>query len=96
MGLSPCNGVTSQQEAKVAPLPDRIDALNSSLDPWERTGLRHKPGRLISARQCELRLQTEGTLPAFGFDSQSPSVARSSLTQVGNLLPDVLGRLPHR
>ena len=31
------NGVTSQQEAKVAPLPDRIDALNSSLDPWERT-----------------------------------------------------------
>ena len=32
------NGVTSQQEAKVAPLPDRIDALNSSLDPWERTG----------------------------------------------------------
>ena len=32
------NGVTSQQEAAIAPLPDRIDALNSSLDPWERTG----------------------------------------------------------
>ena len=32
------NGVTSQQEATVAPLPDRIDALNSSLDPWEHTG----------------------------------------------------------
>ena len=33
------NGVTCQQEAAVAPLPDRIDALNSwTLDPWERTG----------------------------------------------------------
>ena len=32
------DGVTSLQEAAVAPLPDRIDALNSSLDPWERTG----------------------------------------------------------
>ena len=32
------NGVTSQQEAAIAPLPDRIDALNSSLDSWVRTG----------------------------------------------------------
>ena len=32
------NRVTSQQKAAIAPLPDRIDALNSSLDPWERTG----------------------------------------------------------
>ena len=32
------NGVTSQQGAKIAPLPDRIDAFNSSLGPWERTG----------------------------------------------------------
>ena len=32
------NGVTSQQGATVAPLPDRIEAFNSSLDPWERTG----------------------------------------------------------
>ena len=25
-------------DATVAPLPERIDALNYSLDPWERTG----------------------------------------------------------
>ena len=44
------NGATGQQEAKVAPLPDRIDALNSSL-LGSAQGLRHKAGRLTSARQ---------------------------------------------
>ena len=74
------SGVTSQQEAKVAPLPDRIDALNSSLDPWERTGAAPQ-GWATHLRQAmvpiqgyiQLRPQTEGTLPAFGFTSQSPS-----------------------
>ena len=50
------NGVTCQQEAAVAPLPDRIDALNSSLDPWDAQGLRRKAGRLTSTRRwCRLR-----------------------------------------
>ena len=74
------DGVTSLQEAAVAPLPDRIDALNSSLDPWERTGAAPQ-GWAAHLRQTmvpiqgyiQLRPQTEGTLPAFGFDSQSPS-----------------------
>ena len=101
----PCrdNGVTSQQEAKVAPLPDRIDALNSSLDPWEHTGAAPQ-GWATHLRQAmvpiqgyiQLRPQTEGTLPAFGFDSQSPSSGKVVPDSGGNLLPDVLGRLPHR
>ena len=74
------DGVTSLQEAAVAPLPDRIDALNSSLDAWERTGAAPQ-GWATHLRQTmvpiqgyiQLRPQTEGTLPAFGFDSQSPS-----------------------
>ena len=35
--------------ATVAPLPERIDALNYSLDPWERTGA-----------SCRLKLPTRG------------------------------------
>ena len=30
--------VAGLQGATIAPLPERIDALNYSLDPWERTG----------------------------------------------------------
>ena len=87
------NGVTSQQGAKVAPLPDRIDAFNSSLDPWERTGAApqgwatHLRQAMVPIQGCiQLRPQTEGTLPAFGFDIQSPSG--------GKVVPDSGGQ-PH-
>ena len=64
--------------ATVAPLPERIDALNYSLDPWERTGAAPQ-GWATHLRQAmvpiqgyiQLRPQTEGTLPAFGLDSQA-------------------------
>ena len=72
--------VTGLQGAKIAPLPDRIDAFNYSLDPWERTGAAPQ-GWATHLRQAmvpiqgyiQLRPQTEGALPAFGFDSQSSS-----------------------
>ena len=80
------NGVTCQQEAAVAPLPDRIDALNSSLDPWERTGAApqgwatHLYQAMVPIQgYIQLRPQTEGTLPAFGFASQSPSGDKARL-----------------
>ena len=37
--------------ATVAPLPERIDALNYSLDPWSVRALPHKAGQPISSRQ---------------------------------------------
>ena len=45
--------VVGQHGATVAPLPERIDAFNYSLDPWERTGARHKVGRHTFIRQWE-------------------------------------------
>ena len=54
---------------------DRIDALNSSLDPWERTGAApqgwatHLQAMVPIQGYIRLRPQTEGTLPAFGFAS---------------------------
>ena len=68
--------VDGPHSATVAPLSERIDALNS-LDSWKRTTLRHKVGRLTSSRQwCRFRAisnygQTGGFLPALGVDSQS-------------------------
>ena len=95
------NGVTCQQEAAVAPLPDRIDALNSSLDPWERTGAApqgwatHLHQAMVPIQgYIQLRPQTEGTRSALLVSLLL--VTRPVLTQVGNLLPDVLGRLPPR
>ena len=65
-------GVTCQQDTAVAPLPDRIDALNSSLDPWERTGAApqgwasHLHQAMVPIQgYIQLRPQTDGTLPAF-------------------------------
>ena len=93
------NGVTSQQGAKVAPLPDRIDAFNSSLDPWERTGAAPR-GWATHLRQAmvpiqgyiQLRPQTEGTLPAFGFDSQSPSGGNVVTDSGGQPAPRRIGK----
>ena len=72
--------VAGLQGATIAPLPERIDALNYSLDPWERTGAAPQ-GWATHLRQAmvpiqgyiQLRPQTEGALPAFGLDSQSSS-----------------------
>ena len=65
--------VTGLQGATIAPLP-------YSLDPWERTGAAPQ-GWATHLRQAmvpiqgyiQLRPQTEGALPAFGFESQSSS-----------------------
>ena len=93
------NGVTSQQGPKVAPLPDRIDALNSSLHPCKRT--RPAPqGWATHLRQAmvpiqgyiQLRPQTEGTLPAFGFDSQSPSGGNVVTDSGGQPAPRRIGK----
>ena len=67
--------VTGLQGAKIAPLSDRIDAFNYSLDFLGAYRLRHKAEQPTFAIQgyIQLRPQTEGTLPAFGFDSQSSS-----------------------
>ena len=91
--------MTSQQGAKVAPLPDRIDAFNSSLDPWERTGAAPQ-GWATHLRQAmvpiqgyiQLRPQTEGTLPAFGFDSQSPSGGKVVPDSGGQPAPRRIGK----
>ena len=91
------NGVTSQQEAAIAPLPDRIDALNSSLDPWERTGAAPQGWATHLSGLYPIEIANRGG--PFLHSALLVSlllVTRSSLTQVGNLLPDVLGRLPPR
>ena len=66
-------------DATVAPLPERIDALNYSLDPWERTGAApqgwatHLQQAMVPIQgYIQLRPQTGGSLPAFGIGSQSP------------------------
>ena len=88
--------------ATVAPLSERIDALNYSLDPWERTGAAsqgwatHLQQAMVPIQgYIQLRPQTGGSLPAFGVGSQSRQVAMQSLNQGCSLLPDVLGRLLH-
>ena len=65
--------------------------------------LRHKAGRLTSARQwCRFRAISSSDHKQRGPFLHSALIAslllvtRLSLTQVGNLLPDVLGRLPPR
>ena len=92
------NGVTSQQEVAVAPLPDRIDALNSSLDPWERTGAApqgwaaHLHQAMVPIQgYIQLRPQTEGTLPAFGFAGQSPSGDKAVSDSGGQPAPRRIG-----
>ena len=93
------HGVTCQQEAAVAPLPDRIDALNSSLDPWERTGAApqgwatHLHQAMVPIQgYIQLRPQTEGTLPAFGFASQSPSGDKAGSDSGGQPAPRRIGK----
>ena len=93
------NGVTCQQEAAVAPLPDRIDALNSSLDCWERTGAApqgwapHLHQAMVPVQgYIQLRPQTEGTLPAFGFASQSPSGDKAGSDSGGQPAPRRIGK----
>ena len=93
------HGVTCQQEAAVAPLPDRIDALNSSLDPWERTGAApqgwatHLHQVMVPIQgYIQLRPQTEGTLPAFGFASQSPSGDKAGSDSGGQPAPRRIGK----
>ena len=93
------NGVTCQQEAAVAPLSDRIDALNSSLDPWERTGAApqgwatHLHQAMVPIQgYIQLRPQTEGTLPAFGFASQSPSGDKAGSDSGGQPAPRRIGK----
>ena len=47
---------TGLPAATVAPLPERIDALNHSLDPWERTGA--APQGPQAVRSCHLPVGT--------------------------------------
>ena len=70
--------VDGRQGATVAPLPERIDVLNYSMDPWERTGAppqgwaTHLQQAMVPIQgYIQLRPQPEGSLPAFGVDSQS-------------------------
>ena len=65
-------------DATVAPLLERIDALNYSLDPWERTGAApqgwatHLQQAMVPIQgYIQLRPQTGGSLPVFGVGSQS-------------------------
>ena len=66
--------------ATVAPLPDKIDALNQTLDPWERTGAapqgwaNHLQQSMVPIQgYIQLRPQAVGSLPVFGATCQSTS-----------------------
>ena len=69
---------TGLPAATVAPLPERIDALNHSLDPWERTGAapqgwaNHLQQSMVRIQgYIQLRPQAVGSLPVFGATCQS-------------------------
>ena len=76
---SPGNTCQSGTPAStVAPLPERIDALNYSLDPWERTGAapqgwaNHLQQSMVPIQgYIQLRPQATGSLPVFGATCQS-------------------------
>ena len=92
------NGVTGQQGAKIAPLPDRIDAFNSSLDPWECTGAApqgwatHLHQAMVPIQgYIQLRPQTEGPF-LHGFDSQSPSGGNVVTDSGGQPAPRRIGK----
>ena len=84
--------VAGQHGATVAPLPERIDAFNYSLDPWERTG---------AAPQGWATHLHQAMVPIQGYIQLRPQiasllqVAMLSLNQGCSLPPGVLGRLLH-
>ena len=84
--------------ATVAPLPERLDALNYSLDPWERTGAAPQ-GWATHLQQAMVPIQGYIQLrPQTGASASVASlhqVAMQTLNQGCSLLPDVLGRLLH-
>ena len=87
--------------ATVAPLSERIDALNYSLDPWKRTGAAPQgwathlqqamadPGTISNCSHKQGGL----FLPSTSVVSLH-QVAMQTLNQRCSLLPNVLGKLP--
>ena len=88
--------------ATVAPLPERIDALNYSLDPWERTGAApqgwatHLQQAMVPIRAISNCDHKQGGLflPSASVASLHQG-AMQTLNQGCSLLLGVLGRLLH-
>ena len=86
--------------ATVAPLPERIDALNHSLDPWERTGAapqgwaNHLQQAMVPIQgyYIQLRPQTMGSLPAFGASRQSTPGCTGDTDAVEQHAPRRIGK----
>ena len=91
------NPVTSS--VAVAPLPERIDALNYSMDPWECTGAapqgwaNHLRQSLLPIQgYIQLRPQDATSLPFFGTTSMAPPGGASATDDATQTAPRRLGK----
>ena len=85
--------------ATMAPLPERIDAINYSLDPWERTGAapqgwaNHLQQSLLPIQgYIQLRPQTSSHLPDFGTPCRSSTVGTCDTETAARTAPRRLGK----
>ena len=96
---SGCTNNPGPTAATLAPLPERIEALNYSLDPWERTGAapqgwaNHLQQSLLPIQgYIQLRPQASSPLPAFGTTCPTPPDGTGDTETAAQTAPRRLGK----